>query len=992
MKKIISLMLVLMLLLSFVPQAFAEEENTAPSAAEDIRAKFEARRARALEERAYQLSKAEKRAVKAAEEDEAMLFAAPIAFKEKVTITLPLQDSVTVDFKTPLKEWPDLVGYFEDEDGNVIEDCYVDAYCEWDYDEETGEEIYPSVAISYIDEWWLGKGEYSLYFEDWNTGKVYGPVTVLNPGYNFYGVLQTGKTSYLEYSFFDMLDGMVEKVDFALIDDNDKTVYEMEDLVVAWGYESGFQLSLYVPASIENGTYKVETTVYYQDGTKEELIPNSVRAGNFAYVDNIDVLNQVYDEYTENIYVEVRYTEIPIDFTEYEVQIVDRRKNTVVTSTSDCEIIELWEDSLSVMYTLDATDLTEDEYEVMVNYSGEKEFYCEYSESITKKGGESHYRPSVGVTKKISDTKYLALTSGFDAGVQTVYSNYNCTTAVGTMSVEKGGMGEVNLDKPISNYYVYVKYGEDDSIYVYLNRYSTEREDIKISSVTPGFIGSGAKSITGFRFAIEDYAFLTETEIGEVTLEYNGTTAAKGENVKVSSTGYRTVSGSFYAKTNFTVDFSITKTLSAGGTVKLNVETAYGDVSYSIPVVSSTDSDYDGFSVNVLNTSYLGETIVYTDPDNPNAYSYCSMTTGEDVEISVSNINRTSFTATLYKYNAKTCAFTKLKTLKSSSMTKSTVAGYAYYYEGEFANLDEGYYYVAVDDIKSDIFEVVTDPVISINGGFIEYKEGYTYYAETVNVSSSDTIKAYYYNSAGTKKTLTVDKEVYDGYMYIGFDLSKVDFDAIIVYMTVGSKVAGTVPVYNTEGSCSPGIVSYQYNTDELYIAFDNMDMLDEPTLVVKAFGETALTKVYGETVLEKKLNFGTKDYMRIALSSLGLEDGLYAFYVKDGDRIVSMGTSTGVRAPKAVTKADVTVESVTTTSSRVTAKITNNTSSTLKNIYLVVAGYNGEGIVVGVKTKKVTSISAGSSTSPYVDTIKGAETYEVYVWDGISTMIPLSK
>lgn len=992
MKKVISLMLVLMLVLSFAPQAFAaEEENTAPSMAEDMRARFEMRRAKAMEERAYKLRNAKERPVKEADE-EAMLFAAPIGFKEKVTITLPLYESVTVPFKTPLKEWPDLYGYLEDEDGNEIDYCYVDAYCEWEYDEETYEEYYPSVRINYIDEWSLGKGEYSLYFEDWNTGKVYGPVTVLNPGYNFYGVLQTGRTSYLDYSFSDVLDSMVEKVDFALVDDNGKTIYEMKDIVVAWGYESGFQIPLFIPGTIETGTYRVETTLYYQDGTKEELIPNSVRAGNFACVENIDALNQVYDEYTENIYVEVRYTELPIDLTEYELQLVASRDNRVVTATSDCEIVELWSDGTDVIYTLDATGLTEDEYVARVSYSGEKEFYCEYTPRIRKKSEGNNYGSSVGATKKITDTKYLALTCGFDAGVHTVYSDYRCTTAIGTMTVEKGGMGEINFSEPVTNYNVYTKYGEEDSIYIYLNRYSAEREDIKISSVNPGFIGSAAKSITGFRFSVEDYAYLTEAEIGEVTLEYNGATVAKGENVKASSRGYRRTSGQFYARTNFTVDFSLTKTLSAGSTVKLNVETAYGDVSYSIPVVSSTDDDYSGFSVNVLNTSYIAETIIYTDPDNPNAYSYCSMTTGEDVEISVSNINRTSFTATLYKYNAKTCAFTKLKTLKSSSMTKSTVAGYAYYYEGEFANLDEGFYRVEVDGKKSDIFEVVTDSVISINGGVIEYKEGYRYYAETVNVSASDTIKAYYYNSAGTKKTLTVDKEVYEGYMYIGFDLSKVDFDAIVVYMTVGTKVVGTVSVYNTESNNSPGVVSYQYDTDEIYIGFDNIDMVDDPTLVVKAFSETALTKVYGETVLEKKLNFGTKDYMRISPSSLGLEDGEYVFYITDGDSIVSESDTVGVRAPKALSKADVTIETVTTTSSRVTAKITNNTSSTLKNIYLVVAGYNEEGIVVGVKTKKVTSISSGSSSSPYVDTIKGAETYEVHVWDGIGTMEPLSK
>ena len=990
MKKIISLMLVLMLLLSLAPQAFAEEEHTAPFMAEERQERFEARRARALEERAYQLSKAEKRAVKAAEEDEAMLFAAPIAFKEKVTITLPLQDSVTVDFKTPLKEWPDLVGYFEDEDGNVIEDCYVDAYCEWDYDEETGEEIYPSVAISYIDEWWLGKGEYSLYFEDWNTGKVYGPVTVLNPGYNFYGVLQAGKLNYLSYDFIDMLEKTPEKVDFGLVDENGRTVYEMDSLSVPWSDIYGFEISLFVPVSIENGTYQVETVIYYKDGTKEELIPNSVMAGNFAYVDNIDLLNDVYDEYTEKIYALVMYSELPVNLSEYELQLVDEEGNVVV-ATSECEIAEIWSDGIEAMYSLDASRLTADNYRVKVAYSGEKQFYCSYNPHIRKKGGESHYYPSVGMTKKVTDTNYLAITSGFDAGVHTVYSDYNCTTAIGTMTVEKGGMGEILLNKPATSNNICVRYG-DDVEYIYLQRYSGNKAVTTISSVTPGFIGAGVKSITDFRFTIEDYACLSLEEIGDVTLEYNGATVAKGEDLEIASRGYRTSNRVFYARTNFTVDFSVSKTLAAGGTVTLKAETAYGDVSFDIPVISGTDSDHDGFSVNVLNTSYLGETMISTDPDNPNAYSYCSMVTGEDAGVSISNINRTSFTATLYKYNAKTYAFTKLKTLKSSSMTKSTVAGYAYYYEGEFANLDEGYYYVAVDDVKSDIFEVVTAPVINVEGGLIEYKEGYTYYAETVNVSSSDTIKAYYYNSSGTKKTLTIDKDVYDGYMYIGFDLSKVDFDAITVYMTVGTKVAGTVPVYNTEGMISPGIVNYQHNTDELYIAFDNMDMVDDPTLVVKAYGETALVKVLGETVLEKKLNFGSKDYMRVALSSLGLEDGVYEFYVTDGDRIVSMSTSTGVRAPKAVTKADVTVESVTTTSSRVTAKIKNNTSSTLKNIYLVVAGYNEEDIVVGVKTKKVTSISSGSSTSPYVDTIKDAETYEVYVWDGISTMKPLSK
>ncbi len=237
-----------------------------------------------------------------------------------------------------------------------------------------------------------------------------------------------------------------------------------------------------------------------------------------------------------------------------------------------------------------------------------------------------------------------------------------------------------------------------------------------------------------------------------------------------------------------------------------------------------------------------------------------------------------------------------------------------------------------------------------------------------------------------------MDKDVYDGYMHLGFDLSKVDFDALVVYITVGTKLAGTVAVYNTEGSESAGIVSYQYNTDKLYIGFDDADALDDPTLIVKSYGETALTRVLGETVLEKKLDFGSKNYMELDLNTLGLEDGEYEFYVMDGDKIVSMSDSAGVREPKTVKKADVTIESVTTTSSRVTAKIKNNTSSTLKNIYLVVAGYNEVGIVVGVKTAEVDSLSSNATLSPNVDAIEGAETYEVYVWDGISTMKPLSK
>ncbi len=712
MKKILSILLVMAMLLSVAPAAYAEAdeyENNMPR--EERQARFEKLRARELEERAYQLSMAEVRAVKAAGEDEAELFAAPVAFKENVTITLPLQDSVRLEFKTPFTEWPDLYGYLVDEDGNEVEESWVNGCVDGEYDEDADEILYSYFDVEYIYDWSLDMGEYKLYLKDWNTGKVYGPVTVLNPGYQFYGVLQTGRTTFLDYNFFKPLGKTPEKVDFKLVDSNGKSLYGMDDVGIVWSHESGFQISVFIPASVKNGTYDVETTVYYQDGTKEELIPCSIKAGNFAYVENIDVINRVYDEYTESIYAEVMYSEMPIDMSEYEIQIVDRYGN-IAARRSDYELIDVWDDGVRVMYTIDATSLTENDYEVVVDYSGDKEFYCQYSANLRKKSEDSYYYPSVSVTKKISDTKYAAFTSGFDAGAYTVYDSYNCTTAIGTMTIEIDGMGEIVLNESYNAGDVYVKHGEDDRIYIYLDRYNVEREDIKISSVTPGFIRSSAKSIEGFKFAVMDFAFLTEVEIGDVTLVYNGATVAEGENVAVSSKDYTNSFNNRYMRTTFSVDFEVAKTLSAGDNVTLKVETAYGTIEYNVPVVSGTDTSYKGYSVNVLDTCYMGEDVIYNDPDNPYDYSYCHMSVGEDVKIGVSNINRTSFTATLYKYNAKTCKFDKLKTLKSSSMTKSTVAGYAYYYQGTFSNLDNGYYMVDVDGKKSDIFKVITDPVI----------------------------------------------------------------------------------------------------------------------------------------------------------------------------------------------------------------------------------------------------------------------------------------
>ncbi len=992
MKKILSILLVMAMLLSVAPAVYAEAdeyENNMPR--EERQARFEKLRAKKLEERAYQLSKAEERAVKATGEDEAELFAAPIAFKENVTITLPLQESVRLEFKTPFTEWPDLYGYLVDEDGNEVEDSWVSGSVNGEYDEDTYEFLCSYFDVEYIDEWNLEKGEYKLYLEDWYTGKVYGPATVLNPGYEINGVLQTGKISRLSYYFRNPMKGTPESVDFKLVNQSGKAVYELEGVGIEWSYEAGFDFSLFVASSVADGVYKAETTVYYTDGTKEKLIPTSVMAGNYAYVENIRALNRTFDNNTDEIYVEVYFKEMPIDMSEYEVQLVTWQ-GEVGARSKNYAIEDIWSDGVQVLYTVDASNLTADEYEVVIDYSGDKTFYCQYNDTVIRKSSDRHYWPSVERTKKISDKEYIALTSGFDAGVYTVYSDYSCSVAIGKITVGADGMGTILFNESFSGRNIYVKH-EEDGIYIYLEDYTSVDVDTSISSVTPGFIGSGAKSITGFKFTIEDFAYITEDEIGDVTLIYDGAVVAKGENVEESDRGFLRTGTAFYARTTFEVDFSITKTLSAGKKVTLKVETAYGDVEYEIPVVSGTDSAYSGYSVGIHNGCYMGEDMIYFDPDDPNNYEYCSQSVGEDVEFGVSNINRTSFTATLYKYNAKTYEFDKSKALKSSSMTKGTVAGYAYYYTGKFSSLDEGYYMIDVDGKKTDIFKVVTEPVIYTHGNYVEYLgDNYSYYFDTLNVSSSASIKAYYYNASGKKKDVSVDKECYDGYAYLGFDLSGVSFDNLTLYITVGSKVAATVQLYNMEGCEQLGWVNYEYREDMLLIGFDDKSVLKNPTLVVKGYSEVALTKVYGETVLEKKVNFGTSNYVELSISSLDLPDGSYVAYVTDGDRIVSWSDMFSVREPKTVAKADVTIESVTTTSSRVTAKIKNNTSSTLKNIYLVVAGYNEDGIVVGVKTKKVASVSSNATQSPYVDAIKGAETYEVYVWDGVSSMKPLSK
>lgn len=988
MKKFLCLVLAAVMLLSM-----AIVTNAAEGAAEEISTTEERQlaaekiREKRLVEREIRLQNAKPRVERqAVSGDESTLFAAATAFKEDVTITLPLYDSVCVEFKTPLTTWPDFYGYLVDSDGNEV-DAYVEVWADYAYDDE-GYEYYPGVQISYIDEWSLDKGEYELYIEDYGTGKVYGPVTVLNPGYEFYGVLRTGRLSYLEYGFINYVTAVPELIDIALVNESGKTVYSVNDVGLDYSYEYGFSVCTYVPTSVPNGEYTVETTLYYPDGTKEELIPSKITVGDYAYVSNVSVINRYFTKDTETIYVEVNYGGVPIDLSEYEVVIYDGYGEAVATS-QDCHIVEIYLDNMMVLYTVEVNSLTDYAYDVVVEYSGDKAFYLEYTESIyNADGGNAYY--NVGKTKWVSDTEYLAMTSGMDAGEYTVYSDYMCTTAVGTLTVEADGSGRILLNSAYTRSNVYLNW-KDDTQNVYLDRYNRVKSELYIASVTPGFISSGVKSITGFKFAISDYAVLTAEEIGDVTLVYNGSTVAKATNIEaISQSSYHT-NGAKYVRTNFSADFSLSKTLSAGSSVTLVAETAYGTAQYEIPVVSSSDSTYEGYSVGV-NGVYVTSRVIPMDPYDSVVSEYCDIITGEDIDFSISNINRTSFNVELYQYNEKDYSFEKVKTVKSSSLTKTQQYGYAYLYTGTLSNLDPGYYYIKLDDKRSAIFCVTDEPMIYTYGNYIEYYGGdITYYFDTVNVSSSDTIKAYYYNASGTKKTITTSSEINEGYAYITLKLGSIDFDNLTVYITCDGTVASTLKVYDMSDAENTGWVNYQPEGDELYIGF-YADVVENPVLVVHALDEVYLTNIYGEKVLEKKLDMDGKNFIIVNVASLGLEDGEYAAYVMSGDAIITGSDVFGVRAAQAVTKPDITVDSVAVTSSRVTATIKNNTDKAIKNIELVVAGYNAEGIMVGAKTKAITSISAGKTSSPYVTAIKGAETYEVFVWDGVDTMVPLSR
>lgn len=902
-----------------------------------------------------------------------------IPFKYDVTIALPVNSPVELTFPDPIDGGSFTfyaVNRATSEEIRFAWLDYMEIYDD-DYYYVTG------LEISYIDTYGLDEGTYDLYVINNYPKTTYGPVTLVNPGYTVYPeyIMTNQPERNIEYYFADGIDFDPKSVDIKIEDYSGNTVFEAEEIPVSYTYDVTFGIYTAFPVDVESGSYMMTTTVNTFDGGVKELITTQINMGDNIYVESVGVTNECMTDTTPYYYAVVNFAYIPEDLENFYVEALDYDGNVAITSDK-YYIRQAYSDYTTVLFRLPPPEDTGGYYDLYLRYNGDKEViqswtgFLYYSESDFSFDG----------VKRIGGTEYQFIVRGLEPGEYNLWFTEYDAEPLGVLTMGEGEIATAKFTIDMDGYdSCYVDVNGDYRMIDLWDAYK-DHDGIEVELGGVNFLVDNITEVSSLELDVISGEAIEAEDITEINILRDGEVISRGSNIEVQYTGV-TWSEVIKKYTNLSVSFpEFTSKLQPCETVQIQVKTAFGEATANIYVEPWYDATPGGRIYVDGASAYAGyangQTIeLYTGTDI--TFKCAAAYSGND-EINVY----------LYKRDSETGEEEYVQHITADDLTFSQINNYAESYTGEFKNLDADCLYRigSSDDSMSMYFRTTDEPLFVTYDTLYVYEDIADVYVESVNVSDSATIKAYYLNDSGSKVSVDVTKYIENGSGSLSFDFSNKDFGAKTIYLTCNGEAAGTLVAYNMRNTVPVAQVDLAAEGGEIVVYSGNSDKYANPVLKVSPLELVDFKEVVSNTPAAQtsvKFNYNMAS---VSPASLGIESGYYAVSLYDGTKLVSGVEIMYIDADgKVVEKPVLDVAKITTTSKKVKVEVENVSDTDAEDIKILLAAYNSEGAMIGVVSATRTIKASGEVTVTF-DKISGATEYKAYVWEEINTLVPLSK
>ncbi|MBQ7900538.1 MAG: hypothetical protein IJ365_01060 [Clostridia bacterium] len=891
--------------------------------------------------------------------------------------------------------------------GEILDYVYADMYEIYDDDDD----YIIGVEIDYVETYEMTEGEYNIYIID-SDDNYYEPFTFVCKGYEIYDTYFSNQASEV-YLYYDLKTDAhytypwLETVTLEFKDEDGITAFKYENICPSYMEQSYMDIGTTFPSDIDDGAYDLYTTMNFCDGTKKELIPTTIYIGNYMTPSSFHVMYGNVNQNTKKIHVQMDLPFIPAANEEFSVVMVDMDGKELLR-TSDYKYSQIYSDSCCMNFFLDMPqNLTVGEYEIILEYSGDKIYEEPYSDYIW-------VTSSVRMCElaKISPDKIELYIEGIPAGTYNVYEQdsyqYVKGDFIGQMNVDADSRAVLNIecgDEDYSYYdYVYVCPVNDDgtkyTFFINISDYYDSKTIQCINNVKPGFIAAGITDITNMQIDIDYYGFLDAQQIKSIQLEYNGEVVATGSNIQFKSANdrYTHINNKYilYNRNTFTVDFSdINAVLEEGSYAVIKVD--LGDTVIEKEIDISDESSEVISNISVINFIDKYSGMVYiADLD---LAEVCEVLSYKNLEFKISNTNAVEGEAVLYRYNYDAYSFEEYASKDISDLKKTISYGYAYNYDVTFENVPAGYIYYLQFGGRESNYVAVTDKPAIISPSYYNwliYDDTAYFWMEYCGVDfDSDNISVYYINDSGKKVVLPskfyVNSAV-DGSVEV--DLSSVgSFDYINLCFEKNGSLISTVTAYDASDK-NYSLWTYTDADAEgkyIYINSESVVNVENPVLKVVNVDYYRYTPLFGSVAAEKNVDFGSNQYLKVDMSLLNLENGYYYAYLCDGDVPVSGYCEFYVNDSGSEEGLPIKLSSLDVSGGIAKVSVSNKTDGEYKDAVLAVAAYDAGGKLLKVTLSDI-SIDIFVNKTYSIPTVTNAAQYKAFVWNSKNNIKPIMK
>ncbi len=906
-------------------------------------------------------------------------------FKHDVIISLPMWTPVTLMFPRPIDGGAYTFYAVNRDTMEEIRFAWVDYNEIYDdnYEYVTGLDIY------YIDHYGLDEGEYDLYVINNYPKETFGPVMLVNAGYSLLRgskVMTNQPDRVLEYYFEGGMTFAPKSVDIEIKDYSSNSIFSAQGIPVEYSDEVKFSIRTAFPVDVENGSYMLSTLVNTFDGGVKKLATVQVVLRDGIYIENVGLLNECMTDETPYYYAVINFDHIPEDLDRYYIELVSyENSEEVVVETSDKYYIkEASAYGATVYFRFPAPENTYGYYNLRLRHKDGKEIAEEWESFF----GRSMSDYSFDGAKWISEDEYQFVVRGLAEGEYNLWFYEGDSEPIGVLTMGDGEIATAKFNRKADWY---------DSCYVEINgEYRMidlwdaykPRDGIEVQLGDVYFLVDNVNEISRLEFNIISGEKLEDEDILEVNLLREDKVIAKGSLIDLYYTEpYYThaIKRCSYISAGFE---EITSPLRASETLQLQVKTTAGEARTDIYVEDSGYADpmakfyidganaYAGYANGQELNLYTGTDVIFRrgatylgDNDNVAVYLYkCHPVSGEQEDY--------------------------ITYLTKDDLTISLVNNYAYSYTGRFENLDADCLYCisSSDGGWITYFRTTDGPLFVTDDMLYAYDDTAKVYVESVNVSDSAAVDAYYLNDNGGKVSVDVTKSLKNGKGYLSFDFSDMDFSAKTIYLTVNGEAAGSLVAYNMKNQVAISDIDLDAKSGNIIVSSRGAKGYSNPVLKIAPlelldFNEAISNKVAAQI----NVKFVNNEAV-VPISGYVDKSDYYSVSLWDGSRLVSGTEIVYVDSEKGVVKRPVIeVAKVTTTASSVSVKVENVSDIDAEEIEVLLAAYDENDIMIGVVSAVKTISATGTETLKF-DKIPGAKTYRAYVWETKKSLIPLGK